>query len=444
MTDARLFLGRLPQALAGGSLSLDKACSEKGIHAIANNQGLSPEEAACGIIEVAAWNQALAIRQMTVNQGKDPREFVLVAFGGAGPLMAADIAEVLDVREIVVPPQPGCGSAVGLVEVDLRNDYVRTLIARLDEISPDKIEIEFQKMEEEADADLKVEQVDSASRVFVRSVDLRYFGEGQEMRVNIPPAETFAEATRLAVDRFHEEYKLQFDFNYENQTPVEMVNLRLTAIGEMKKAPRKRMAEGKGAETARTGERPVYFASSGFVETPVYDHDRLGKGDRIEGPAIVEDFGATTVISPGSRCGIDDWGNLRMSLPAGEKGETESASNGGQSENEPSPVVQEIVEGALYAAEREMEDLVERTARSPLIRNMHDYRVGLFDREGRKLTGRSYSAVVDPFPKNGTSMKSLRGMCSFGTTYILPRAASATYPICVRVFRFSMILKSSR
>ena len=402
VTDAQLFLGRLPQSLAGGSLSLDKALAEMGIRTIAEKQGLGPEEAARGIIEVAAWNQALAIRKMTVNQGKDPREFVLVAFGGAGPLMAADIAEVLGVREIVVPPQPGCGSSVGLVEVDLRNDYVKTFITRMDEISPERIENEFHKMEEEADADLKVELVDSASRVFVRSVDMRYFGEGQEMRVDISPAGTFAEVTRLAVDRFHEEYKAQFGFNYESQTPVEMVNLRLTAIGEMKKAPMKRIAEGKGAEPARTGERPVYFASLGFVETPVYDRARLGKGDRVEGPTIVEDFGATTVILPGSRCGIDEWGNLRISLPAGEKGETRSANNGGQSENEPGPVVQEIIEGALYAAEREMEDLVERTARSPLIRDMHDYRVGLFDREGRKLTGRSYSAVVDPIFKKWT------------------------------------------
>jgi N-methylhydantoinase B len=399
VTDAQLFLGRLPQSLAGGSLSLDKARAEAGIRAIAEKQGLSPEDAARGIIEVAAWNQALAIRKMTVNQGKDPREFVLVAFGGAGPLMAANIAEVLDVREIVVPPQPGCGSAVGLVEVDLRNDYVRTFIARLDEISLDNIENEFQKMEEEASADLKVEQVDSASRVFVRSLDFRYFGEGQEMRIDIPSAGTFAEATRLAVDHFHEEYKTQFGFNYEGQTAVEVVNLRLTAIGEMKKAPRKRMAEGKGAEAAWTGQRPVYFSSSGFIETSIYDRDRLGRGDRIEGPAIVEDFGATTIVFPDSRCGIDDWGNLRILLPAGVNRESESANNGGQLDNEPSPVVQEIVEGALYAAEREMEDLVERTARSPLIRDMHDYRVGLFDGKGRKLTGRSYSAVVDPIFK---------------------------------------------
>jgi len=399
VTDAQLFLGRLPQGLAGGSLPLDKARAEMGIRAIAKNQGLGPEEAARGIIEVAAWNQALAIRKMTVNQGKDPREFVLLAFGGAGPLMASDIAEVLDVRDIIVPPQPGCGSAMGLVEVDLRNDYVRTFIARLDGTSLDGIENEFQKMEEGGSTDLKAEQVDYASRVFVRSVDLRYFGEGQEMRVNIPPDGTFAEATHLAVSRFHEEYKTQFGFNYENQTPVEVVNLRLTAIGEIRKAPRKRMAEGKGAETAQTERRQVYFSSLGFVETPVYDRARLGKGDRVEGPAIVEDFGATTVIFPGSWCGIDEWGNLRISLPTREAKEAKSTSNGGQPENEPSPVVQEIVEGALYAAEREMEDLVERTARSPLIRDMHDYRVGLFDREGRKLTGRSYSAIVDPIFK---------------------------------------------
>ena len=136
VTDAQLFLRRLPDSLAGGSLALDRSNAEQGIRSLAEKLKLSSEATALGILEVGAWNQALAIRQMTVNQGKDPRDYVLVAFGGAGPLMAADIAEVLGVKDVVVPPQPGCGSAVGLVEVDLRNDHVRTHIVRLDETNP--------------------------------------------------------------------------------------------------------------------------------------------------------------------------------------------------------------------------------------------------------------------------------------------------------------------
>ncbi len=398
VTDAELFLGRLPEKLVGGELPLDRARSEEGIGRIAAAQGLRPEEAARGILDVAAWNQALAIRQMTVNRGKDPREYALVAFGGAGPLMAADIAEVLGVDEVIVPPDPGCGSAMGLVNVDLRNDYVRACIARLDEIPPEDVEGLFQEMERRAGADLDAEDAPEDARMHRRSADFRYYGEGQEMTVEFPPLPakggSIADVLEKAAGRFHEAYLAQFGFNYRGRTPVEVVNLRVTAVGRLARAPDRPVPHGRGAEAARTGERPVYFAAPGTVSTPVYDRTRLGAGDAVEGPAIVEDYGSTTVVPPGGRCEVDARGNLRIRLPVREDAEADDSAS------EAGPVVQEIIEGALYAAEREMEDLVERTARSPLIRDMHDYRVGLFDRDGNKLTGRSYSAVVAPVLKN--------------------------------------------
>ena len=391
VTDAELLLGRLPTSLVGGGIPLDRAKAEEGVRRLAGPQGLSPVEAARGIVEVAAWNQALAIRQMTVNRGKDPREYALLAFGGAGPLMAADIAEVLGIREIVVPAQPGCGSAVGLVEVDLRNDYVRTHITRLDEAKPKALERDFQRMEAEAQDDLAKEEIPPARRRFLRSADMRYFGEGQEMTVELPAEGGFARSLSRSASFFHAAYRAQFGFNYENHTPVEIVNLRLTAVGELERHPRRRVGSSGGPERARKGARPVYFAGQGYVSTPLYDRGRLGLGDRVQGPCVIEEFGSTTVVPPGAGCRVDKWNNLRIQLaPKAKTASQETAS----------PVVQEIVEGALYAAEREMEDLVERTARSPLIRDMHDYRVGLFDVKGRKLTGRSYSAVVDPVLKN--------------------------------------------
>ena len=397
VTDAEIVLGRLPEVLVGGELPLDKSRAEAGIGKIAEAQGLGPEDAARGILEVAAWNQALAIRQMTVNRGKDPREYALVAFGGAGPLMAADIAEILGVEEVIVPPEPGCGSAMGLVEVDLRNDYVRTCIARIDEIPPEDIESRFVEMIEEANSALENEDVPEASRSFERSADFRYYGEGQEMTVDFPVGGTIADLLEGAERRFHEAYLAQFGFNYRDRTPVEVVNLRITSVGRLERAPARETPSGRGIETARTGARPVYFAPMGFADTPIHARERLGTGDVLEGPAIVEDYGSTTVVPPRGRCELDPWGNLRIHLPAA--GEQEAGTRKGP-EVDVSPVVQEIVEGALYAAEREMEDLVERTARSPLIRDMHDYRVGLFDRNGNKLTGRSYSAVVAPVMKN--------------------------------------------
>ncbi len=407
VTDAQLFLGRLPDGLVGGELPLDRDKAEEGIRRIAEAQGILPEEAARGVLEVAAWNQALAIRQMTVNRGKDPREYALLAFGGAGPLMAAEIAEVLGLREVVVPPQPGCGSARGLVEVDLRNDYVRTCIARLDDTPLEKLEGLFKTMEAEAGVDLEAEKVPRESRIYVRSADMRYLGEGQEMTIELPPGLPFADSVKGAVAGFHEAYRFQFGFNYQDRTPVEVVNLRLTAVGKMRRLPRREIPEG-GEEEGRKGERPVYFPATGFAPAPVYERGRLGRGRVLEGPAVVEDFGSTTVVPPGGRCEVDEWGNLRILLSAAPAAEGADAGEAGAGEanadeanaSGAGPVVQEIVEGALYAAEREMEDLVERTARSPLIRDMHDYRVGLFDRRGNKLTGRSYSAVVGPVLKN--------------------------------------------
>ena len=395
VTDAEIVLGRLPEKLVGGELLLDKSLARAGIEKIAETQGLSSEVAAQGILEVAAWNQALAIRQMTIKRGKDPREYALMAFGGAGPLMAADIAKVLGVAEVIVPLEPGCGSAMGLVEVDLRNDYVRTCIVRIDEILPENIEARFVEMIDQANSDLENEEVPEAARSFERFADCRYFGEGQEMTVSFSPngPDSLAEVEQ----RFHEAYLDQFGFNYRGRTPVEVVNLRVTAVGQLERAPARKVLKRRSQETVPKDVRLVHFSPIGFIDTPIYSREQLGVGDILNGPAIVEDYGSTTVIPPGGKCELDLWGNLRIYCPTPEIEEAETLE---ASKLEVSPVVQEIVEGALYAAEREMEDLVERTARSPLIRDMHDYRVGLFDRDGNKLTGRSYSALVAPVLKN--------------------------------------------
>jgi len=397
VTDAHLFLGHLPGRLAGGEISLLRERAEEGLGRIAESLGIPPVEAAQGILEMAAWNQALAIRQMTVHQGKDPREYALIAFGGAGPLMAAEIAAALGVNEIIVPPRPGCGSATGLVEVAPRYDYVKTHMTLLDQASHEDIFRQFESMMSEAEIDLRAENMPEDEQTFTRAIDLRFRGESREMTIEISQQEPFSDALGDAVKNFHGAYHSQFGHRHPEGEPVELVNLRLTASGNLNHTQPRGVKPGSGAEAALTGEREAHFAGAGFVSVPLYDHSRLGQGDSITGPAVIEDFGSTTIVPPGSRCELDRWGNLRIHLPAPEK--SSGSATGGAAVHR-GPIVHEIIEGALRATEKEMEDFVERMARSTLMRDMHQYRVGLFDRKGRKLTGRSISAAAGPVLRN--------------------------------------------
>ena len=198
-------------------------------------------------------------------------------------------------------------------------------------------------MKAEANSDLESENIAPENRTFLRSADMRYYGEGQEMTVAFPAGNDFSRSLAEAIVEFHRAYKSQFGFNYEDQTPVEVVNLRLTAIGGMKRFPRRYLDKGKGSEFARSEEREVYFAATGFASTPVFERSRLGRDDRIEGSAIIEDFGSTTVVPPGGACEVDEWGNLRISLPVFSNQKTSQHESQSESQEVPSPVVQEIV-----------------------------------------------------------------------------------------------------
>ncbi|MEE9275773.1 MAG: hydantoinase/oxoprolinase family protein, partial [bacterium] len=238
VADAQCFLGLLPDRLAGGEIVLDRARAAEGIGRIAEKLKISPEEAAKGILEIAAWNQAQSIRQLTVQRGKDPREYALVAFGGAGPIMAAGIAGTLGAGEVIVPPLPGCLSARGLIDAGLRNDYIKTHVAPLEEASSEGILADFESMRENAEADLGAENIAAEDQVFSRSMDLRYAGDGHEVTVELPAGEPLSGALEGAAARFHEAHRLRFGFDHEGRAPVEVVNLRLTAEGGSNHVPR--------------------------------------------------------------------------------------------------------------------------------------------------------------------------------------------------------------
>ncbi len=316
VTDATLLLGRIPAHLLGGEVPLDVSLSHEGLTALARNLGLTSERTASGILEISAWNQANAVRQVTVKRGLDVRDYVLVAFGGSGPLQAGRLLDVLGLQAALIPPAPGNVSAFGLLTVDLRNDYVATAVQRDDRLDLGATQRAYARLEQDAVAALTQEGFNPKQMVLARSADLRYFGQAWEVRVDVPSGDLDRAAADLVVDRFHAKHEQTYGYSYRAAQPpqvVEWVNLRVTGIGpiarpSLQSLPR---AHATGADRALTGSRTAVF--DGAVETPVYAREQLQPGDCIHGPGIVEEYGSTTVIFPGQQVSVDDFGNLLLS-----------------------------------------------------------------------------------------------------------------------------------
>ncbi|NKZ08237.1 hydantoinase/oxoprolinase family protein [Actinomadura latina] len=311
VTDAHAVLGRIPPHLLGGEVPLDVGAARTGLRAFADDLGLTLERAAAGILEISAWNQANAIRQITVKRGLDVRDYPLVAFGGSGPLLACRLLDVLGLPAAVVPENPGNLSAFGLLTVDVKNDYVRTRVVRDAELDPSLLGGVYTGLEAEAAAALAREGFAEDRRRFARSADLRYCGQAFEVRVSAPagpPDEAFrAEVVR----RFHDAHEALYGYCYRDDPrhPVEWVNLRVSGIGPMERPLLTERPPGDGDPSrARTGARAVYF--DGWAETPVYRREKLAPGDAVEGPAVIEEFGSTLPLHPGFTARLDGFGNL--------------------------------------------------------------------------------------------------------------------------------------
>ncbi|MFQ5694215.1 MAG: hydantoinase/oxoprolinase family protein, partial [Nitrospinota bacterium] len=271
VTDAALVLGHIPSSFLGGEVPLNLHLAQQGLQRLAEALQLRRREAASGVLEIAAWNQAHGIRRMTIQRGRDPRKYALVAFGGAGPMMAGLIADILGMKSVIVPPSPGVGSAFGLQVVDLKNDYVRTVAQREDRLDPGAITRVFRAMEEEALEDLEREGIPAQDRLLVRSIELRYLGEAQEMEIPLNGARVSEEGLRGAIEEFHQRYLALFRHGYRNETPVEVVNLRLSGVGRMGR-PRLREVPrgGPSPRAAYKGARLVYFKHTGMKECRTY------------------------------------------------------------------------------------------------------------------------------------------------------------------------------
>jgi N-methylhydantoinase A len=313
VTDAHVVLGRIPPHLLGGEIPLDVDAARAGIERLAADLGLSPADAARGVLEISAWNQANAIRQVTVKRGLDVRDFAMAAFGGSGPLLICRLVDVLGLQAVVVPLNPGNLSAFGLLTVDVKNDYVQTHVVRDTAIDLGAIAEVYAALEERAADALDREGFDPSDHRFVRTADLRYDGQAFEVRVPVPDGPVDPALQRAVVAAFHDEHERLYGYAYRDRAdrhPVEWVNLRVSGVGPIRRPQLERLAAGDGdAARARTGTRRVTFDGDP-ADTPILARERLLAGDVIEGPAIVEEFGSTVPIHPGFTARVDELANL--------------------------------------------------------------------------------------------------------------------------------------
>jgi len=317
VTDANLVLGRLDQDnFLGGAMRLDAHAAHRAVGRLANKLGLSPEAAAEGILTIVNANMANAISSRTVQKGLDPRDFVLVAFGGAGPLHGAEVARALGIPEVVVPAYPGITSAVGLLTTELKYDAVRTEFQAGAAVDLARLNDDFGAMQGELARQLDADGVGPEDTEFHRAGDLRYVGQGYELRVPFPESVLDAAGLATAFARFGELHRAEYGHIFPD-SPIEIVNIRVTGIGRMAKIAASRRPEGGSLAKALVNTAPCGFRVGDRLEmlpTPFYRRDALPLDTPIAGPAIILQVDSTTVVPPGAWLRADCGGNLVLRL----------------------------------------------------------------------------------------------------------------------------------
>lgn len=317
VTDANLVLGRLSaDYFLGGEMQLfpDKARAAIEKH-IARPLKLSVEDAAYGIVRVVNANMVKGMAGSSIEKGFDPREFTLVAFGGAGPLHACELAKEIGMRRVVIPPYPGALSAFGLVTSDIRHDYVQTVAKSAASADPRELLGAFTAMEEKARAQLRAEKIPDDEIDIQWTADLRYAGQAYELNVPVARSRRLTRKDiEATVARFHALHQKVYAYSSTDE-PVDIINVRLVGIGQVLdvKLPR-RARSGESPRAARKGTRPVYFEGRGFVNVPVYERDRLQPGNRVKGPCMIEEVISSTVVIPGATAKVDAWANVIIKL----------------------------------------------------------------------------------------------------------------------------------
>ena len=307
VTDANLHLGRLGErSLLGGGMTLDASAAKRAIDRLARQVALTPTAFAEGILSISNAAMADAMRTITVSQGVDPRAFALVAFGGAGPMAAAFLAEELDIAEVLIPQFPGTLSAWGMLQTDLRLDFAKGFFHPAASVSQPALEALYAELEREGESAMLTEGVDGRRLSYQRSVDMRYVG--QEYSITVPVAA--AAALHSVIEDFHAAHQQRYGHS-NTLAETEFVNLRVAVLGSLAHRGQSHRPTQR-QDAALLGERRVVFNGAAHP-TPVFARDALASSQRFEGPAIVEEKSATTVVPPGWRALVDPAGHLLLS-----------------------------------------------------------------------------------------------------------------------------------
>ncbi len=317
ITDANVVLGRInPDYFLGGEAKLDKALALKAMtDKIAGPMNMDVMAAAQSVLDIANAKMTSALYFVSVEQGIDPRDYVLVPSGGAGPMQAVAIARSLGVKTVLIPPTPGVNSAVGLLATDLKHETVRTTMKETDAADPAALTAVLAEMEATTRDLLREEGVAAGDITIHRQFDMCYVGQSFQLRV-AAPERIVADSAKALTDAFHGRHAETYGFANEGE-PTMIVNIRLLGIGKVDRPRLRTLATtDEPASRAVKGRRDVYFAEAGgAIPVDLYDRDKLLAGDRFDGPAIVEQMDSTTVVPPGATVEVESHGNLIISVP---------------------------------------------------------------------------------------------------------------------------------
>ncbi|MFN0153996.1 MAG: hydantoinase B/oxoprolinase family protein [Gaiella sp.] len=374
VTDANLVLGRLaPESLLGGTVRLDPARAHEALEALGARLGLDPVATAEAVIEISNEGMANTIRRLAVERGVDPRDFVLVAFGGAGPLHASEVAHSLGLRGIVVPPHPGLASAFGTLVADRRVDRRLTHYSRSDAVDVGVLDARFRELEQDAREAIRAEGFAGEPTV-TRSLSMRYAGQNYERDVPFAAGVVDSRTISDAVTSFHALHHEVYGYSFPGET-IELIHANLTALGP---GARPLLPETRpGSLPGPRDRRDVRFRGIGVIETPVYRREELPADAPLVGPAIVEELDSTTLLLPGQELRVLSNGSLEIAALR--------EATGSRSRREVDGVTVSVLGDQLVQIAQEMGTYMMRAAYSPIFSESRDFSCALFDAEGRMI-----------------------------------------------------------
>ncbi|MCF3944132.1 hydantoinase/oxoprolinase family protein [Oceanobacillus alkalisoli] len=317
VSDANVVLGRLDSDnFLGGEMAFYEDASHKVIEELAQELDMEKDEAAEGVLRVVNNNMANTIREKTIQKGIDPREFSLVAFGGAGPLHAVDVAKELQIPEVIVPPYPGINSATGLLTTDLKYDVVKTQFMLSNSLNLEMLNQDIQELEKELSDQLKKDNMKNESIHMNRFAECRYKGQGYELRVPLPDEDLNNENMNEVLKLFHEMHKKEYGHAFE-EAIIEIVNIRVTGVGKMPKLEKEKIERSERLDDAKISSKEVVFRSKGKlqkIDTVHYQRELIPVGKALDGPAIIIQKDTTIVVPPGSQAVVEKFGNLLIKV----------------------------------------------------------------------------------------------------------------------------------